>query len=158
MKKKIKRRIKKQVEEKTFFIFYKAIYITGLAILIPMIFAFALGEEGPWYSKPITYFFASLFLILFAFFGILKRKKKLSETLKSLGKMSLIPGVIALLFYAFGGTVVYSFMSVFIPGFSAVEPFVNIFIESSIPRMGILVLGYIVIGAALYYTGENLKK
>ncbi|MBN2111848.1 hypothetical protein JW707_01985 [Candidatus Woesearchaeota archaeon] len=156
--KKIKRKIKKHVKERTYFAVYKAIYITGLAILIPMIFAFAFGGEGPWYSKPITYIFSSLFLIFFAFFGMLKRKRTLSETLKSLGKMSLVPGFIALVFYAFGGTIVYSFMRVFVPGFDAVEPFVRVFIESSVPRMGILVLGYIVVGAVLYYLGESIKK
>ena len=158
MKKKIKRKIKKKVEEKTYFFIYKALYITGLAILIPMIFAFAFQEPGPWYSKPMTYFFASIFLILYAFFGMLKRKKKLSDTLKSLGKMSLIPGIIALIFFVFGGPLVYNFLRMIIPKFDAIEPFVTIFIESSIPKMGVLVLGYIFIGGILYYLGDRIKK
>lgn len=157
-KKNLKKRIGHKVEETWYFILYKAVYIAGLAVLIPMVFAFAFREQGPWYSKPLTYFFASLFLILFAFFGMLKRKKRLSSTLQSLGRMSLIPGIIALIFVIFGRSLVYNFLRIFIPKFESFEPFVRLFIESSIPRVGILILGYIIVGAVLYYLGYRIRK
>ncbi len=156
--KKIKRNIRKQVEETSYFLVYKIIYITGLSILIPMVFAFAFGGEGPWYSSPITYLFASIFFILFAFIGLLKRKKHKGKVLMSLGRMSLIPGVIALFVFIFGRGIFYNLFAGIIPGFGKVEPLFEIFIDYSIPKMGILVVGYVIIGALLYYIGTNIKK
>lgn len=155
---KIKKKIKKHAEETSYFLLYKAVYIAGLSILIPMIFAFAFGGEGPWYSSPLTYLFASLFLILFAFIGLLKRKKHKGRVLMSLGKMSLIPGAIALVIFVFGRSIFYNLFAGIIPGFGKVEPLFEIFINYSIPKMGVLVLGYVIIGAVLYYIGTRTKK
>lgn len=158
IRKKIKRKIKKHAEETSYYIFYKTIYIAGLSILIPMVFAFALGEKAPWYSSPMTYLFASVFLILFAFAGLLKRKKHRGKVLMSLGRMSLIPGVVALALFVFGRSIVFGFFSRIVPGFESVKPLFDAFISYSVPRMGVLVIGYLVVGAALYYAGSRIRK
>lgn len=154
----IKRKIKETAQEAVYFLIYRILYITGLAILIPMVFAFAFPEPGPWYSRPLTYFFASVFLIGFSFLGMFKRKGTFSKTFKSLAKMSLIPGGMALVLFIFGRGILYSILQIAVPKFEMFEPFVTTYLESSVPKMGVLLIGYLVVGIALYIAGIKLKK
>jgi len=154
----IKRKIKETAQEAVYFVIYRALYITGLAILIPMVFAFAFNEQGPWYSSPLTYFFTSVFLIAVSFFGMFWRKRSFSKTLKSLAKMSLIPGGIALVLFVFGRGILYSILRIAVPKFESFEPLFTTYLDSAIPKMGVLLIGYLVVGAALYAAGMKLKK
>jgi len=153
---KLKRNVKKHAENTSYYLVYRTLYVAGLTILIPMAFAFSIGE-WKWYSRSFLFLFVSLFLIIFSFVGMLQRKRHRGETLKSFGRMTLIPGTIALALFIFGKEVLLRFFSI-MPGFENVEHLLAFYLDVFIPRMGILLAGYILIGAVLYLIGTKIKK
>ena len=54
------------------------------------------------YTVPITLFFIALFLVMFSFYGLLWKHKHLGKTFKSIGFMSLVPGLLAAFVYTIG--------------------------------------------------------
>ncbi len=154
--KKIKAKVKKHAKETYYYLVYRTMYVAGLTFLIPMVFAFAFHSGGD-LKVPLGYLMFSLFLIMFAFFGLLRRKRHRGETLKSFGRMTLIPGTIAFILLILGNEVVVRLFSV-LPGFGSFEIWLSFYLHYFIPKISAIIISYIVIGSALYFAGSRIKK
>lgn len=150
------RKVRRTVSNVLIISLYRTAYITGLAILIPMVFVNGL-ENGLWYSSALLYILLAAVFVLFAVAGVIRKQKNIPKALKSLGLMSLIPGAAAFAFFIFGKDAIYSLAASFVPAFAEIEPWLNIYLGITIPQIGLLAAGYVLVGAALYMTGRRLS-
>jgi hypothetical protein len=131
-------------------------YFSGVSILLPV-----LGEAwdksvGPWIASP-NGFIIAIGLILLSIIMLAFVAGSISGLTKSMGWMMLIPGIIALMFAAFGQTTVYDWAGQHITGFATAEPVVDWVVEHSVPKVAYLGGMYILIGVCLVWLGRKIQ-
>jgi len=131
-------------------------YFSGVSVLLPI-----LGdawEKGirPWIVSPNGFVIAfALILISFILLGFVAGS--VSKLVRSIGWMMLIPGVLALVFMAFGQADVYAWAGNHITGFTTAEPVFNWLVEHSVPKVAYLGGVYILIGICLVWIGNRIE-
>jgi hypothetical protein len=123
-------------------------YIAGLAALIPLVIFPT--------TKAPTYFSAAAGLIIFAVLVIFIQKGSLALTIRSLGRITTIPGILAVLFLMFGRESSVNFALSLAP--SLTEPIVKAYIENSIPSVWLLALGFLIVGVILWMLGSRMVR
>jgi hypothetical protein len=131
-------------------------YFSGVSILLPV-----LGEAwdksvGPWIASP-NGFIIAIGLILLSIILLAFVAGSISGLTKSMGWMMLIPGIIALMFAAFGQTTVYDWAGQHITGFATAEPVVDWVVEHSVPKVAYLGGMYILFGVCLIWVGRKIQ-
>jgi hypothetical protein len=155
---KIRRKAGRKAVELMYRAFFKSCYLVGLSFLIPFILTYALPEAGEeWYKVPLIFFFLALFLVMFSFYGLLWRHKRIGKTFKSLGFMSLVPGLIAAMVATIGRQKLVQAVLAVHGGESTLAA-LNFYIDRTVPKIKVLVLGYIVIGLFFYWVGTKLEE
>jgi hypothetical protein len=123
-------------------------YIAGLTALIPLVIFPT--------TKAPTYFSAASGLIIFAVLVIFIQKGSLALTIRTLGRITTIPGILAVLFLMFGRETSVNFALSLAPSLTA--PIVKAYIENSIPSVWLLALGFLIIGIVLWMLGSRMVR
>ncbi len=133
-------------------------YITGLSMLIPVIFLI-LFPKGVVALTENNYklLLVSLALIAASAAVLFLRKKSPKKTLRDLGMMTLVPGSAALLFMLFGKETIAGILRSYVINAHEVDLIIN-YVDSTLPKLGILMVGYIIIGAVFMYIGHRLRR
>lgn len=135
------------------------LYIAGLTLLIPLVFLFVFPQEMDIVSpstSPILVWTA-VGLILASFFITLTFKKSLGGALKSLGRVTFIPGLIGLVFSLVGRDLVLLYMAGTIPGFNQLKPLLSLYLDNAVPHVRYLTLGFFVLGVVFWLLGDKLE-
>jgi hypothetical protein len=130
-------------------------YFSGISMMLPVLGTAWERHIAPWMASPYA-FYAAAGLILLSFILIGKIAGSFSGMLKGIGWMTLIPGVLALIFSAVGQENVFNLATKHITGFAVVEPAATWFVHHSVPTT---TLGgfYILIGVGLVWAGRRLE-
>ncbi len=131
-------------------------YFSGLTMLLPILGAAWENGLKPWLVSPYGFVIAFA-LILISIIVLAFIAGSISKLTRSLGWMMLIPGILALLFAAFGQTQVYDWAGQHITGFATAEPVVNWFVEHAVPKVAYLGGMYILIGVCLVWIGNRIE-
>ncbi len=155
----IKRKAKTQATDMLYRVFFKSCYLIGLSFLIPFAITYALPSESGeiWYSLPLLFFFVSLLLVLLSFYGLFWKHKHLGKTFKSIGFMSLVPGLLAAFVSTIGKQKLVSAVLSLHAGETTAR-ILGVYIDRTTPKLKVLVFSYIVIGLFFYWIGTKLKE
>ncbi len=127
----------------------KLLYFAALTSLIPfgaMLFT-ARPEKIP---EAIAYFpITALGLIALSIVVLLIYTKSFAHTLASMGWMTLLPGIGALVFMFVDKQAVIGIFAKVILGFDKIEPYVSAYLDDVLPKVWIFIIAYILLGLVL---------
>ncbi|MEM2916284.1 MAG: hypothetical protein QXT19_02935 [Candidatus Woesearchaeota archaeon] len=132
-------------------------YFSGVTMLLPILSDAWQKSIKPWVMSP-SGFFIALGLILISLILLAFVAGSISGLIKSVGWMMLIPGILAVIFAAFGQSTVYGWAGQHITGFATAEPLVNWFVEHAVPKVAYLGGVYILIGVCLVWIGRKIDS
>lgn len=140
-------------------IFFKFLYISGLAFIIPYVLALQLPPAIIVLSGTRHAMLAiAIFLVLFSFYGVFSQNRyRLNKTLKQMGIMTLVPGLLSLFFSLFGEYILLAIAKT-LENYSTINELVMTYIDHAIIKVRILTLCFIFLGIILYYAGGKIKK
>ena len=128
------------------------LYVTGLTLLFP--FLFFLQVSGP--TSPIVLVVAVI-MIIASFFGYLGRYHDIGSTLKALGRITLIPGLLGIFFSLFGRVLITAMLE----GRGLAQDVLLrlvLIAENIIPKVWVLTIIYVFIGILMWYVGYRLER
>lgn len=126
-------------------------------MLIPILSSAWQKSIKPWLVSPQG-FIAAFAIILVSVILMAYVAGSFSKLISGLGWTMLIPGILALIFAAFGQTNVYNWASDHITGFTTAEPVVNWLIEDMVPKVAYLGGIYILVGMCLIWIGRRMQN
>ncbi len=129
----------------------RAIYITGLTALIPLM-PMVLSPQQAIVAKYA--FGAALGLILAGFLLVFWFTESKRVALKALGFMTLIPGLLAVIFSFMGPRRMAGFLS----SFGEASPYLEKWAESYVPNAWLLAGIYIIVGVLFIWISEKVRK
>jgi hypothetical protein len=132
-------------------------YFGGLAALVPVLTGALKLDRAPWSVFPPTFWIA-IGIVLVSIILIFILKKGLGEGLIAMGIMTIIPGVLSLLFSVISQEQVFAAINQKITGFHVVAPVFSFFVEHSVPKMAYIAILYIVGGYFIWKIGLKLKS
>ena len=127
------------------------VYFTGLTALIPLLPLFLHPTEVV--NARAAFEFA-IIMIFFSFALVLFVTRSKKKALLSLGLMTLFPGMLAVLFAYVGERRLVIFLS----QFGKATPLVQNYINTYVPKTWFLAGIYIMLGCALVWLSEQLRK
>ena len=127
-------------------------YVTGLTLLFP--FLFFLQLAGP--SSP-NFLIAAIILITISFFGFLGRYGNLAGTLKTLGRITLIPGLLGIFFSVFGRRIIVSVLEGQQLAQGVLLTLIS-YVENAVPKVLALTVLYIVLGIFMWWIGSKFER
>lgn len=149
--KKVKREIVQFVEYRALLWVAKIFYVAGLAALIPLV-SLILAPERLWDVKvAVIIAFGFIFLSFMIVFWFTRSKR---ESFEALGLMTLIPGLLAVVF-AFAGE--RSFLGA-IAKLGPASPILREWLDAYVPRSWFLAGVYILLGVGLLYVSQEVKR
>jgi hypothetical protein len=123
-------------------------YVSGLTLLFPFVYFLSMpGNTSP------TLLAIALGLIGFSFIGFLWLHGGFGHALKCLSKITLIPGMIGVVFSIFGQNFIFAMLPKALPA-EAIE-IATMYLEEAIPKIRALTIAYIVLGVFLFWLGEK---
>lgn len=111
----------------------------------------------PWLYSPYG-FYVGLGLIILSVVLLGFLAGSISKLSRSVGWMLIIPGIVALLFAAFGELNVHAWANNHITGFATAEPVVDFLVEHSVPKTTVLGGFYILLGISFIWAGNKIGK
>jgi hypothetical protein len=135
------------------------LYITGLTLLIPFIFLFVFPEDSGVVapvSSPILVWTAVVMVVI-SVLVTLAYRKSFGAALKSLGRITFIPGFIGLVFSIFGRDAVLLYLAGTVSGFQKVQNLLTLYVDNAVPKVRYLTLGFFVLGIVLWLMGDKLE-
>ena len=159
LKEKFRIRIKRGIKNLFFLSLFRFFYILGITLLIPFIFSLALEPQNIW-QAPINLIIESSILISIGFFGLFWREQNLGKTLRFIGFATLIPAFISLFLFLFGEQLILIYLKNIhhLPFEEETFSFLKFYIEKTIPKFGLLTIGYLLFGFLFYFTGRKIKR
>lgn len=131
-------------------------YFSGLTMMLPILGDAWQDNIKPWIVSP-NGFIMAIGLILLSVIILSFVAGSISKLTRSLGWMMLIPGILAIIFAAFGQAEVYGWATNHVTGFSTAEPVVDWLVEHAIPKVAYLGGMYILIGVVLVWIGNRIE-
>ncbi|MBI4150999.1 hypothetical protein HY492_02630 [Candidatus Woesearchaeota archaeon] len=131
-------------------------FFSGVGMLLPTLSQAWNLNIKPWLYSPWG-FYVAVALILVSVLIIAFLAGSASKLLRKIGWLIIIPGVLALVFAAFGEMQVFSWANNNITGFSYVEPGVQWFVGHSVPTTALMGGFYIVLGYAFLAIGRRVS-
>ncbi|MBD3309628.1 hypothetical protein GF351_00225 [Candidatus Woesearchaeota archaeon] len=138
--------------------FFRFLYITGLTLIVPYLFTSEIPEEI-WFmalSQRVILYIAAV-LVIISLLGMMWAKKDLGKALQSMGLMTLIPGFISLLVTLYGQDVFMEYITRY-EWSTRLEPVINIYLQSSLPKLWILTMSFVVLGVVLFIIGMLMRE
>lgn len=134
-----------------------ALYFAGLSALIPL-FAMHIVPSGIFEpSKVVNQLtLVSLAFVLASIILIYYCSRSFGRTLFNLGIITLIPGLIALIFSVFGQDVFFDFFEKHVFSFDKIRPVLGLFIEEYLPKVRFVTISYIILGSVLLFFGWSM--
>lgn len=135
----------------------KLFYIASLASLIPFgaMIITSVPAEIP---VELGYFpLTALVLLIISVLILFCYHRNLARTLASLGLMTLVPGIGALVLMIVNKDVVFAIFARFLFGFGKIEPYLDSYIESAIPKTWLFIVAYILLGLLLLYVAGRIE-
>ena len=124
------------------------VYVSGLTLLFPFLYFIAL--PGPTSSTLLA---LAVILILFSFFGFAWNKGRISTALKSLGRITLIPGLIGVFFSILGKEFVIALIQPRVS--AAVLDVALLYVNRAVPKVQTLTIAYMILGVLLWFIGNR---
>lgn len=148
---KVQKRVVKFVEYRAVVFIARLLYIAGLTALIPLLPLVFVPDRLIEAKLALGF---SIGLITVSFFTIFWFTHSKKESLRALGLMTLVPGGLALLF-AYGGE--RALVNI-IANLGPITPLVEDWLRNYVPKSWLLAGVYIMLGSALMYVGERVRK
>ncbi len=127
------------------------VYVIGLTLLFPFLYFLTLpGSTSP---KILT---IAVVLILGSFMGYVAQKGTLARALRALSKVTLIPGLIGILFSLFGKTAFLTIIGSVVT--QEATNLLTVYIDQAVPKVQALTIVYILLGLFLWYIANKLEK
>ncbi len=149
LKKKVAKKVKTYAKYQVIYAVARVFYVSGLTALIPLIpliLSPADLENGRYaFAIAVTFIFAGFFLL----YWFMKKKK----AFQALGFMTLIPGMIAVVFSFMGPRR----MTRFLEKFGAASPLLEKWVETYVPKAWLLAGIYIIVGVIFVYISEQVR-
>ena len=129
----------------------RAFYIAGLTVLIPLLPMVLSPQQviGAKYAFGTALGFIALGFLIVFWFSESKR-----SALKALGFMTLVPGLLAVVFSFMGPRRMAGFLS----SFGEASPYLENWAESYIPNAWLLAGIYIVVGVLFIWISEKVRR
>ncbi|MEM2916716.1 MAG: hypothetical protein QXT19_05175, partial [Candidatus Woesearchaeota archaeon] len=136
----------------------RLLYIASLTSLVP--FGALLLTSAPAQVPVRLGYLPVTALALFGLSALLLLcyHRSLARTLSSLGWMTLLPGLVALFFIIFRRDRGFGMLSWLVVGFGKIEPALNAYLERTLPKLWVFIVGYIIIGFVLVYFAGKIEK
>ena len=128
---------------------FGTMYVIGLSLLLP--FLYFLDVRGKTSPSLLT---VSLVCILVSFIGFAHYTKTMGNALRALGKITLVPGVIAVFLSYVSRSAVIEIIHPRIAAEALL--YVAQFFEHSVPKVHALAFFYILLGGMLYLLGRKV--
>ncbi len=133
------------------FYLFSSIYLLGLTALIPAVLINAAPTElGFWSGTPLIISCLALFFVVLSIWLILRMHNKTDEGFLALARITLIPGIVAIAVSLGITSMVTSIVYGYIPDLSKVQPLIDLYLESVVPHVWFLTLGYLSVGGVWY--------
>ncbi|MEM4366303.1 MAG: hypothetical protein QXN46_01775 [Candidatus Woesearchaeota archaeon] len=132
-------------------------YFSGITTLVPVLSSALRFGKSPWSVFPPSFWIA-LALNFVSSLIIFFLKKSLSEGLRAIGMMTMIPGFFAVLFGIISQEEVFSALNAKFVGFSVIQPYVKLFVEHTVPKTLVVGILYILIGHLIWRIGVRLSQ
>jgi ribose/xylose/arabinose/galactoside ABC-type transport system permease subunit len=132
------------------------LYEVALASLLPL-FGLLLTPGFQLDSNFIQAIGIAFAFVIGGFLVLLLYKKRIDSALVSLGLMTLFPGVLALVLSYYHGEALLRWVGS-IYGVKLLEPVLASYLQSALPKVYILVLVYILVGAFLVAWGLHFRQ
>ena len=132
-------------------------FFSGISLLLPVLGKAWSLHIKPWLYSPYGFYVAIALIVLsVVIIGFLAGSA--SKLLRSVGWLVIVPGILALVFTAFGETSVYGWAQNHVTGFVAMKPAVQVMVSHMVPTTAILGGFYVVIGVAFIWVGNRLSR
>ena len=140
-------------------LFVSVSYIAGLALLIPLVFVQVFPENldvVPPGTSPILAWVAAG-LVTAAFLVRVWGTGSIGSALRGLGWMTFVPGAVGLVLSVVGRDVALGYLARALPRFPEVKDLVALYVDSAVPRVRYLTVGFFGLGAVLLWLGGRLE-
>jgi hypothetical protein len=131
-------------------------FFSGMGMLLPLITNAWTKHVQPWLYSPYG-FYVAIGLIVFSLLIIGFLAGSASKLLKSVGWLVIVPGVLAIMFTAFGQATVGGWAQAHITGFTTVQPLFDVFVAHTVPSTAVVGGMYILIGMSCLWLGGKIK-
>ncbi|MBI4145081.1 hypothetical protein HY493_02640 [Candidatus Woesearchaeota archaeon] len=128
------------------------LYVTGLTLLFPFLYFLAL----PGATSPIL-LVTAVVLVVLSFFGFVWNEGSINKALKTLSRITLIPGMIGVLFSVFGRDVILGYIQSKFVATPSIFTFVISNLETAVPKIRVLTVVYILLGIFLWFIGDRFE-
>jgi len=138
-------------------VFVSTAYTTGLTLLIPFV---ALRVQPadlklvPVGTSPVLLWLA-IGLMLAAFIVRLWVSRSLGDSLKALGFLTFLPGLIGIFVWLLGREWLLSRLETTVPKFEDMRPAVELYLDRAVPQVAYLTVGFFVAGVLLLLLGSR---
>jgi hypothetical protein len=137
--------------------FARLLYFASLASLIPF-GAMLLTTRPEKIPANLQYLpWTAVGLLFLSAFVLLVYHRSFAHTLASLGWMTLLPGIGALVFMLVNKEAVFNFITTLVVGFGKVEPLVSEYINDVLPKVWLFIAVYIILGFLLIYIAGKME-
>jgi hypothetical protein len=136
----------------------KLLYFASLTTLIPF-GAMLLTARPAEIPASLQYLpWTALGLLFLSAFVLLVYHRNLAHTLASLGWMTLLPGIGALVFMIVDPQTVLGFIAKLVVGFGKVEPLVESYLNDVLPKVWLFIAVYILLGFVLISIAGKMES
>ena len=136
---------------------FGTIYFLGLTFLLPFLLTRNIPTEiGALHSGPTILFTVAIFLVLIGFIGMFYAKHDIPNTLSTLGRVTLMPGLIGVVVSLTGK----DFVVQIIERWLNIDPIRSIImstLDRASSQVWILTVSYIVVGVALFIWSKKMR-
>jgi hypothetical protein len=141
-------------------LFVSTAYTTGLTLLIPYVALRLQPEEFrlvPVGTSPVLLWVA-IGLMIAALAVRLWVTRSLGDSLRALGFLTFLPGFVGIVATLFGRETLLGRFAETVPRFQEVRPAIELYLDSVVPQVLYLTVGFFVAGAGLILVGSRLSR
>jgi hypothetical protein len=141
-------------------VFVSAAYTTGLTLLIPFVALRVQPAElqlVPVGTSPALLWIA-IALMASALVVRLWATRSLGGSLRALGLLTFLPGLVGIFVTLFGREALLSRLAETLPRFQEAQPAIELYLDRAVPQVLYLTVGFFVAGAILLLLGSRVTR